>query len=115
VRKLYFSGLPALDGAAAQVSSAISGELNRRASMPAADRAEIDSSGLTLNDALEMSPDELAGSVQEVQTSALAKIGKDLQDLSAYRSRYDASEKATRGALTASAPAAGRKSAPPAL
>lgn len=115
VRKLYFSGLPSLDGAAAQVRSAISGELARRAALPAADRAEIDASGLTLNDALEMSPDELAGSVQELQTSALAKIGRDLQDMAAYRGRYEESEKVTRGTLTAAAAPAGKKSGPPAL
>jgi hypothetical protein len=114
VRKLYFSGLPSLDGAAAQVRSAVTDELARRAALPVADRVEIDSSGLTLNDALEMSSEELAGSVQEVQTAALAKIGKDLQDMAAYRNRYDASEKVTRGTLTASAPAA-KNSAPPAL
>lgn len=114
VRKLYFSGLPSLDGAAAQVRSAITEELARRAALPAAEKAELDASGLTLGDALEMSPDELAGSVQEVRTAALVKIGRDLQDMAAYRGRYDASEKATRGALTAAAPA-GKKSAPPAL
>lgn len=115
VRKLYFSGLPSLDGAAAQVRSAISGELARRAALPAAEKAEIDASGLTLNDALEMSPDELAGSVKEVQTAALAKIARDLQDMAAYSGRYDASEKITRGTLTSSAAPAGKKSGPPAL
>ncbi len=115
VRKLYFSGLPSLDGAAAQVRSAISEELARRAALPAADRAEIDSSGLTLADALEMSPDELAGSVGEVQTAVLAKIGHDLQDIAAYRGRYEESEKVTRGALTSSAAPAGKQSGPPAL
>jgi len=115
VRKFYVPGLPSLDGAAAQVRSAISGELARRAGLPPAEKAELDSSGLTLNDALEMSPEELAGSVQEIQTAALAKIGRDLQDLAAYRGRYEASETATRGTLTSSTAPAGKKSAPPAL
>lgn len=114
VRKLYFSGLPSLDGAAAQVRSSVSSELARRAALPAAEKAEIDSSGLTLNDALEMSPDELAGSVQEIRTEALAKIARDLQDMAAYRDRYEASEKVTRGPVTAAAPAV-KNSAPPAL
>lgn len=114
VRKLYVPGLPSLDGAAAQVRSAVSGELARRAAMPAVEKAEIDASGLTLNDALGMSPEELAGSVQEIQTAALAKIGKDLQDMTAYRGRYEASEKVTRRSFMAAAPA-GKKSAPPAL
>jgi hypothetical protein len=61
-----------------------------------------------------MSPDELAGSVQELQTAALVKIGRDLQDMAAYRGRYDASEKVTRAAPAASAQA-GKNPAPPAL
>ena len=99
VRQRYFSGLPSLDAAAGQVLGAVSDELERRGSMSAADRAAIDSNGLNLAETMEMSPDELASSVAEIQTPVLAKIQGDLSRMGVYRSRYSASDRQTRGAL----------------
>ncbi len=98
VRQRYFSGLPSLDAAASQVLGAVTAELDRRAGLPVSEKASIDSTGLNLQEAMEMSPDELAGSVGEIQTAVLAKIQGDLSRLGVYKSRYSASERAVRGA-----------------
>lgn len=116
VRQLYFSGLPSLDAAASQVLGAVTGELDRRAALPAAEKSELEASGLTQAEALEMSPEELAGSVGEIRTGALAKIQKDLSDMGVYKSRYAAADRETRNALkTLKTGAAGKTSGPPAL
>ncbi len=115
VRQLYASGLPSLDGAAAQVRSAVAAELTRRESLTAAERGEIDAAGLTLEQALEMSPEELAGAACDVRTSALQRIQRDLSDMNFYRSGYRAAEEETRGALTGAKPKPAKGSAPPAL
>lgn len=99
VRQRYYAGLPSLDAAAGQVLGAVSDELERRNSMSAADRTAIDANGLNLAETLEMSPDELASSVAEIQTPVLAKIQGDLSRMGVYRSRYSASDRQTRGAL----------------
>jgi hypothetical protein len=116
VRQLYSSGLPSLSSATAQVTDAISAEQARRAALTPAARAEIDSTGLTLAEAMEMSPEELAGSVGEVNSAALAKIQKDLMASGNYRAYYRAAEttgRETEGARTTGA--SGRTAAPPAL
>jgi hypothetical protein len=99
VRQRYYAGLPSLDAAASQVLGAVSDELERRDAMSAADRAAIDSTGLNLAETMEMSPDELASSVAEIQTPVLAKIQGDLSRMGVYRSRYSASERSGRKAL----------------
>jgi len=99
VRQRYYAGLPSLDAAAGQVLGAVSEELERRDAMSAADRAAIDSTGLNLAETMEMSPDELASSVAEIQTPVLAKIQGDLSRMGVYRSRYSASERSGRKAL----------------
>jgi len=117
VRQRYFSGLPSLDAAAAQVLGAVTDELERRDAMPAAQKAALDAGGLNLEETLEMSPDELASSVGEIQTPVLAKIQADLSGLGVYRSRYSASDRQNRKALKSleagTAPAV--KGAPPPL
>ena len=116
VRQRYFSGLPSIDSAASQVLGAVTAELDRRDVMPAAEKAELDSTGLNLSDALEMSPDELAGSVGEIQTPVLAKIQTDLSKLGVYKSRYSASDREGRKALKSmEAGAAAKPGAPPAI
>jgi hypothetical protein len=116
VRQLYFSGLPSLDGAASQVLGAVSEELDRRAGLTPAARADIDATGLTLAEAMEMSPDELSGSVGEVRADALLKLQKDLSALGVYKTYYSASEQSTRADLqTLKAGAAAKKTGPPAL
>lgn len=116
VRQLYFPGLPSLDAAAAQALGAITGELSRRASLSARERAGIDASGLATDEALEMTPEELAGSVGEIKGDALAKIQKDLSGLDAYRSYYKASDRESRRALkTFKTGPAGKTDAPPVL
>jgi len=96
VRQRYFSGLPSLDAAASQVLGAVTEELARRSAMPAAEKAALDAGGLNMQDALEMSPAELAGSAGEIQTAVLAKIQGDLSKLGAYKSRYKASDREGR-------------------
>jgi hypothetical protein len=119
VRQRYFSGLPSLDAAAAQVLGAVTDELELRDAMPADRKAALDANGLNLGETLEMSPDELASSVGEIQTPVLAKIQTDLSGLGVYRSRYSASDRQNRKALksleagTGTAPAV--KGAPPPL
>ncbi len=99
VRQRYFSGLPSLDAAASQVLGAVTDELERRDAMPADRKAALDAGGLNLEETLEMSPDELASSVGEIQTPVLAKIQADLSGLGVYRSRYSASDRKNRKAL----------------
>ena len=74
-------------------------ELDRRAVLPAAERASLASTGLNLEEALEMSPAELAGAVGEIQTPVLVKIQGDLSRLGVYKSRYSASDREGRKAL----------------
>ncbi|MGD9642696.1 MAG: hypothetical protein AB7V08_08160 [Elusimicrobiales bacterium] len=99
VRQRYYAGLPSLDAAAGQVLGAVSDELERRDTMSAADRAAIDATGLNLAETMEMSPDELASSVAEIQTPVLVKIQGDLTRMGVYRSRYSASERSGRKSL----------------
>lgn len=101
VRQRYFSGTPSLDSAASQVLGAVSAEIERRETMPAAQKAALDANGLNLQETLEMSPDELASSVGEIQTPVLAKIQGDLSALGVYRSRYNASDRQNRSSLKA--------------
>ncbi|MDP2864951.1 MAG: hypothetical protein Q8O90_01775, partial [Elusimicrobiota bacterium] len=99
VRQRYFSGLPSLDAAASQVLGAVTEELDRRAGLSPSEKAAIDSTGLNLQETLEMSPAELAGSAGEIQTAVLAKIQGDLSRLGVYKSRYGASDRENRKAL----------------
>ncbi|MDO8805995.1 MAG: hypothetical protein Q7R35_16380 [Elusimicrobiota bacterium] len=92
VSQLYFPGLPSLVAASSQVLCAVTEELDRRAALPAAEKASLASNGLNLEEALEMSPEELAGSAGEIQTPVLVKIQGDLSNLGAYKIRYIASE-----------------------
>jgi hypothetical protein len=99
VRQRYFSGLPSLDAAASQVLGAVSGELQRREALPAAEQAMLQTNGLNLQDTLEMSPEELSGSVGEIQTPVLAKIQGDLSRLGVYRGRYSAADRQNSAGL----------------
>lgn len=92
VRQRYFSGLPSLEATASQVLVAVTEELERRSSLSPSEKASIDATGLNQEEALEMSPAELAGSVGEIQTSVLAKIQSDLSRLGVYKKRYSAAE-----------------------
>lgn len=99
VRQRYFSGLPSLDAAASQVLGAVTEELDRRAALSPSEKAAIDSTGLNQEEALEMSPAELAGSVGEIQTAVLAKIQGDLSRLGVYKKHYNAAEMENSKAL----------------
>lgn len=101
VRQRYFPALPSLDAAASRVLLSVSGELERRAALPAAEQALLRTNGLTLQEAMEMSPEELAGSVGEIQTTALADIQGDLSRLGTYRSRYSSANMQNAAALRA--------------
>ena len=96
VRQRYFSGLPSLDSAASQVMGAVSDELSRRAALPAQQRASLDATSMPLSDAMDMTPEDLSGSVGEIRTDALAKIEKDLSALGVYKGRYSASDRQDR-------------------
>ncbi|MBI4350885.1 MAG: hypothetical protein HY550_05565 [Elusimicrobia bacterium] len=113
VRQRWFSGLPSLDAAASQVLGAVTEELERRASLSEAEKASIDSTGLNLEEALEMSPAELAGSAGEIRTSVLAKIQGDLSRLGVYKKRYNAAEMENSEALRSLEPGVPPKSAVP--
>jgi hypothetical protein len=116
VRQRYFSGLPSLDAAASQVLAAVSEERARRAGLTAAVRAQNDAAGLNLAEALEMTPEELAGSVGEIRTDVLAKIEGDLSALGVYKGRYSAADRESRKALkTLKTGSTGNAPAPPAL
>lgn len=116
VRQRYFSGLPSLDDAAAQVLGAVTEEIGRRAGLTPAARAEIDSYGLSLAEAMEMTPEELAGSVGEIRSEALAKIQADFSAMGVYEKHYDASDRAVRrGLKSLTTASASRSSGPPAL
>jgi hypothetical protein len=116
VRQRYFTGLPSLDAAASQVLGAVADELARRAALSAQERAANDAVGITLAEAMEMTPEELAGSVGEIRTDALAKIEGDLSGLGVYRSKYSASDRANRKDLkTLKTGRAANTGAPPAL
>ncbi|MBI5743407.1 MAG: hypothetical protein HY952_02545 [Elusimicrobia bacterium] len=116
VRQRYFTGLPSLDAAASQVLGAVADELARRAALSAQERAANDAVGITLAEAMEMTPEELAGSVGEIRTDALAKIEGDLSGLGVYRSKYSASDRANRKDLkTLKTGRAASPGAPPAL
>lgn len=116
VRQLYFSGLPSLNAAAAQVQGAVTQELDRRAALPAAEQGELAASGLTQAEAMEMTPEELAGSVGEIRTAALVKIQRDLSSLGVYQARYAAADNESRDARKAlKTSSTGRPSGPPAL
>ncbi len=116
VRQRYFSGLPSLDGAASQVLGAVTGELARRAALSVSEKASIDSAGFNQTEALEMSPEELAGSVKEIQGAVLAKIQGDLSRLGVYKRRYNASELEDSSALKSmEAGAAGKPAVPPVI
>jgi len=116
VRQRYFSGLPSLDAAASQVLGAVSDELARRSALSVQQRAQNDTVNLTLQEAMEMTPEELAGSAGEIRTDALAKIERDLSALGVYKSRYAAAERNSRKALkTIKTSASAKTAAPPAL
>ena len=116
VRQRYFSGLPSLDAAAAQVLGAVCGELSRRSALKADERAGDDAVFIGLAEAMEMTPEELAGSVGEIRGDVLAKIERDLSGLAGYKSRYSAADRAGRKALkTLKIGPAGGTAAPPAL
>ena len=74
-------------------------ELERRSALTPSEKASIDSTGLNQEEALEMSPAELAGSVGEIQTAVLAKIQSDLSRLGVYKKRYNAAEMENSKAL----------------
>ena len=116
VRQRYFSGLPSIDAAASQILEAVTAELGRRAAMTPAARAQLDSVGLSLAEAMEMTPAELSGSAGELGTPALEKLRKDLSDLSPYKASYQASDSDTRKALkNIRTGSSAQKGAPPVL
>ncbi|MFA6435337.1 MAG: hypothetical protein WCW52_11650 [Elusimicrobiales bacterium] len=99
VRQRYCPGLPSLNAAAAQILEAVTKELGRRAALTPKARRENESSALNLEEALEMTPEELSGSAGEVGTAVLEKLRKDLMQLRAYEAGYEATDSAVRAAL----------------
>ena len=65
---------------------------------------------------MEMTPEELSGSVGEIRTDALAKIEGDLSSLGVYKVRYSAADRESRKALkNLKTGSTGKAPAPPAL
>jgi len=89
VRQLYYYGLPSFDAASSQILSAISAELERRKGLDAAALAEIEASGIGLNDAMGMTVPELTGSAADIKTAALQKIQDDLLHKAVYTGHYE--------------------------
>ena len=78
--------------------------------------AQLDSVGLSLSEAMEMTPAELSGSAGELGTPALEKLRKDLSDLAPYKASYQASDSDTRKALkNIRTGSSAQKGAPPVL
>lgn len=78
VRRQYYYGLPSYDAASSQVLAAVSGELERRKTLDAAELDEIESGSVPLQDAMGMTAAEVTGSVTRLSGEALAKIQSDL-------------------------------------
>ena len=112
VRQRYFSGLPSLDAAASQVLGAVSDELVRREGLTQEERDDIDATGLSISEAMKMSPGEISGSVGEIQAAALVKIQKDLISLGVYKKHYTAAARENRKLKTSST---GNSAVPPIL
>jgi len=92
VRQQYYYGVPSLEAASAQILSAVSGELDRRKTMPTADVAEIDNTGKPLSEVKDMSAQEIADSVQDIRTVALKKIQADMLNKSLFTDHYAGAE-----------------------
>jgi len=88
VRQVYYPGLPSFDAASSQILSAVSDELSRRNYLAAADLAEIEGTGIGLEEALGMTTQELSGSLGEIKTAALKKIQDDLLHSNLYQDHY---------------------------
>jgi hypothetical protein len=89
VRRLYYAGLPSFDAASAQILSAVSSELERRETLGAEERREIEKNGASLKDVLKLTLPELTGSVAGIKTQFLKKIQGDLLDKAVYADRYE--------------------------
>ena len=89
VRQLYYYGLPSFDAASSQILSAVSAELERRQGLDTAALAEIENSGVELQDAMGMTVQELTGSVGEIRTADLKKIQDDLLHKAVYTGHYE--------------------------
>ena len=92
VRSQYYSGLPSFEASSSQVLSSVSGELERRGTLGPGELDAIESGGVPLQDAMEMTASEITGSVTEIKTEALVKIQTDLMDKAGYDSRYGEAE-----------------------
>lgn len=88
VRQVYYPGLPSFAAASSQILSAVSGELNRRRGLAAADLAEIKRTGIGLDETMAMTTQELTGSVGEIKTAHLKKIQDNLLHGNLYDDHY---------------------------
>ena len=99
VRRLYYYGIPSFDAASSQILSAISAELERRMTMPAADRAQLENSGAEFKDTLGMTVQKLTASVAGIRTDALKIVRDDLLNKAVYTGRYETASDRTGAML----------------
>ncbi|OGR65395.1 MAG: hypothetical protein A2X31_10205 [Elusimicrobia bacterium GWB2_63_22] len=92
VRKQYYYGVPSFDAASSQVLSAVSGELERRRGLSAAEIKDVEDFGKDLNEARKMSAQEIADSVGDIKASALTQLQKDLMNSGVYTQHYAGAE-----------------------
>ncbi|MFA6433996.1 MAG: hypothetical protein WCW52_04810 [Elusimicrobiales bacterium] len=116
VRQRYFAELPSIDAASAQILEAVAAEQSRRSAMKAEARAELESSALSQEEALEMTPEEIYGAAGEIGTPALEKLRKDMTDLGPYKNGYEAFDSEIRsGTKSAKTGSFVKQGAPPIL
>lgn len=92
VRKQYYYGVPSFDAASSQILSAVSGELERRRGLSAAEIKDVEEFGKDLREARRMSAQEIADSVGDIKSAALTQLQKDLMNSGVYTRHYDGAE-----------------------
>ena len=113
VGQQYYPGVPSFEAASSQILAVVSGELERRNGLGAAELAELEKTGTTFSEARQMTAQELAGSVGGLNTSALEKIQGDLLHKNLYTDRYAGAQDWASSMLRGGA--ASKKSPVPAL
>lgn len=91
-RQQYYYGVPSFAASSSTVLAAVSAELERRRALPAADLAEVNEFGKSFDEIRKMAPQEIADSVTDIKTSALARLQGDLLNSGVYTDHYAGAE-----------------------
>lgn len=91
-RQQYYYGVPSFAASSSTVLSAVSGELERRRTLPAAEVAEINEFGKNFEEIRKMSAQEIADSVTDIKTAALTRLQGELLNSSVYTDHYAGAE-----------------------